>query len=916
MKMKNSKILSLFLAFSLMFSMTYGATSKVKAAFTMQTLTQAMLNNLSGKLTIPADVIYKLTEDIVINNDLTIETQDGNFGVIELNGYKITVASGKKLSVAQNVHFNSQDNPVRDNESGAFAVYGDLAMNQAIMDVPYDKAIEIKANGTSEINASVISCNLTGILSDGQCTIKGMTKLNLADTAKSIGIKVGASGKAVIINYSEINAVNSFDNSSGGKMYNFYSLVSGSPVPGAYVSGTNISLNYDSSKALDAAASDIKYTLDGTEPNLNTTTELNSSSPAASFTFNDTMVVKMLAVIDGQSYQLDPLVYNKGVSTEADFLTNFNNIKVTGGDIYLADNIFIFDTVELTAEKPVHIYTGPNKLVVSEDENNNIGKLTIGNNIDIEGFGIKKAGATYSSVITVVNSAQLYINDGSSIKASDANGVAITVVGDGKVIMTGGDVYAVKTGIAVINDNNSETQTSLNMTGGHIQVTAQQSDGISAICGGIVTVAGTSSITAFGNQSTGICAWDHANVLIKGNAVINTENDQGMAVTSDHFSVVTLDESCTLNANGNGGTAVVSHEDGTVNFLNGTLNANGNYCTAFAVDGFKEGSYTDAIANMSGGKINVIGQGGLGVCCRNDAHTKIFANAEIEAVGDNTIAVFSENSGEVILRGTAKIGADGANSIAIYSSNGNIIVNDSPVINANGNTGIGAKSEDGGKMDIEGSPVINANGDNGTGLVSGTHGNLNIQGGTINAKANGLKVSTVDKTYGSMLTLSSSVIVNVADDDGLGIIVRGEGAVAKIGDLTINAPKEETVNIGIPIASIPLEQNIPYTPNNIGINWITYGYDGTNIGKYEVFGIGLWPSGFNINKNIYLYKTINVKYAEDVNQDGSVDVKDLALTAQYYNLKSSAANWNSTFDINGDNIIDIYDLVRIARKMQ
>ena len=916
--MKKSKILSLFLSFCLIFSMTYGATSKVKAAFTMQTLTQDMINNLSGKLTIPADIIYKLAEDIVINNDLTIETQDGNFGVIELNGYKITVASGKKLSVAQNVHFNSQDNPVRDNESGAFVVYGELAMNQAIMDVPYDKAIEIKTNGTSEINASVISCNLTGILSDGQCTIKGMTKLDLADTAKSIGIKVGASGKAVIINYSEINAVNPFDNSSGGKIYNFYNIVSGSPVPGAYVSGTNISLNYDSSKALDAAASDIKYTLDGAEPNLNTTTELNSSSPAASFTFNDTMAVKMLALIDGQSYQLDPLVYNKGVATEADFLVAFNNIKTTGGDIFLADNIFIFDTVELIAEKPVHIYTGPNKLVVSEDDNNNIGKLTIGNNIDIEGFGIKKAGATFASVITVVNSAQLYINDGSSIKASDANGVAITVVGDGKVIMTGGEVYAAKTGIAVINDNNSETQTSLNMTGGHIQVTAQQSDGISAIYGGIVTVAGTSSITAFGNQSTGICAWDHANVLIKGNAVINAENDEGMAVTSDHFSVVTLDESCTLNANGNGGTAIVSHEDGTVNFLNGTLNANGDYCTAFAVDGFKDGSYTDAIANMSGGKINVIGQGGLGVCCRNDAHTKILDNAEIDAVGDNTIAVFAENNGQILLQGTtAKIYAYGAYSTAIYSNNnGSIVVNDSPLINANGNTGIGVKSEYGGKIDIQGSPVINANGDSGSGLVSGTGGDLNVHGGTINAKAYGLKVTTEDKASGSMLTLSSSVTVNVADDNGLGLIVRGEGAVAKVGDLTINAPKEETVNIGTSISSIPLEQNILYTPNNIGLNWFTDSYDGNTVGKYEVTGIGSWPSGFNINKDIYLFKTINVKYGEDVNQDGVVDVKDLALAAQYYNLKSSSTNWNSTFDINGDNIIDIYDLVKIARKMQ
>lgn len=55
--------------------------------------------------------------------------------------------------------------------------------------------------------------------------------------------------------------------------------------------------------------------------------------------------------------------------------------------------------------------------------------------------------------------------------------------------------------------------------------------------------------------------------------------------------------------------------------------------------------------------------------------------------------------------------------------------------------------------------------------------------------------------------------------------------------------------------------------------------------------------------------------AEDINNDGVVDLKDLTLISSAYNLTTSSSNFNSNYDLNKDNIIDIYDIVLIAKKI-
>jgi hypothetical protein len=51
----------------------------------------------------------------------------------------------------------------------------------------------------------------------------------------------------------------------------------------------------------------------------------------------------------------------------------------------------------------------------------------------------------------------------------------------------------------------------------------------------------------------------------------------------------------------------------------------------------------------------------------------------------------------------------------------------------------------------------------------------------------------------------------------------------------------------------------------------------------------------------------------DLNNDGIIDIMDLAQAARDYNRVKEETNWNAASDINNDGIIDIYDLVMVSK---
>jgi hypothetical protein len=64
--------------------------------------------------------------------------------------------------------------------------------------------------------------------------------------------------------------------------------------------------------------------------------------------------------------------------------------------------------------------------------------------------------------------------------------------------------------------------------------------------------------------------------------------------------------------------------------------------------------------------------------------------------------------------------------------------------------------------------------------------------------------------------------------------------------------------------------------------------------------------------------SVNKEVTADINNDGVIDVGDLAIVAYYYGKNSGSADWNEAkiADMNGDNVIDISDLAFVATNIE
>ena len=69
---------------------------------------------------------------------------------------------------------------------------------------------------------------------------------------------------------------------------------------------------------------------------------------------------------------------------------------------------------------------------------------------------------------------------------------------------------------------------------------------------------------------------------------------------------------------------------------------------------------------------------------------------------------------------------------------------------------------------------------------------------------------------------------------------------------------------------------------------------------------------YNNHSNIIISKQFDI---EDINKDGEIDILDIALTANKYNLFIEDEEWDYKYDINLDGIIDIFDIVVLSRKV-
>jgi len=73
------------------------------------------------------------------------------------------------------------------------------------------------------------------------------------------------------------------------------------------------------------------------------------------------------------------------------------------------------------------------------------------------------------------------------------------------------------------------------------------------------------------------------------------------------------------------------------------------------------------------------------------------------------------------------------------------------------------------------------------------------------------------------------------------------------------------------------------------------------------------PYEYDITNNRYVDGTVKIRLVGDVDGDGIVDVKDLAMVSKAYGSTPDMPRWNEYADINQDELIDLTDVALIAK---
>lgn len=91
-----------------------------------------------------------------------------------------------------------------------------------------------------------------------------------------------------------------------------------------------------------------------------------------------------------------------------------------------------------------------------------------------------------------------------------------------------------------------------------------------------------------------------------------------------------------------------------------------------------------------------------------------------------------------------------------------------------------------------------------------------------------------------------------------------------------------------------------------------------NIMKKKIINIliaTIFINTYFLNGDIVKASSIELGIDEDVNEDGEVNILDLSLVGKAYNLINNDDGYNLRYDINKDNIVDLYDIVRASKKL-
>ena len=154
--------------------------------------------------------------------------------------------------------------------------------------------------------------------------------------------------------------------------------------------------------------------------------------------------------------------------------------------------------------------------------------------------------------------------------------------------------------------------------------------------------------------------------------------------------------------------------------------------------------------------------------------------------------------------------------------------------------------------------------------------------------------------------------------------------VTKITSNTTWVYQGQVVNVNVTVS------NVGDPPENV---WVTLYYNmtaGKSIGAYPVYldieqnytflfmwntagipclnytltAVATIPTG----SNTFIDGSITIRLVGDVNGDGRVDLKDIALVVRAFGSTTTRPNWNPAADLNGDGIVNMQDVAIVARQ--
>lgn len=127
-------------------------------------------------------------------------------------------------------------------------------------------------------------------------------------------------------------------------------------------------------------------------------------------------------------------------------------------------------------------------------------------------------------------------------------------------------------------------------------------------------------------------------------------------------------------------------------------------------------------------------------------------------------------------------------------------------------------------------------------------------------------------------------------------------------------------SLGVVYMPIPYKNNIIYI-DKFNITDSIKAYNVTTNKKITLYNdSGLISRIYEKDDKLYIYgdnglKTIDLNIKGDIDGNLSVDIYDLSAMALKYNVDSTSSNWIEDYDLNKDNIIDIFDLVIVSKNL-